>query len=335
MSLTYKKAGVDISAGNAFVRQIRKHVKSTRRKGLLGNIGGFSGFFDVPAGMKSPVMVGATDGVGTKLLIANAHKKHDTVGIDLVAMCVNDLLACGAEPLFFLDYFATGKLDNRQAVQVVKGIANGCRQAGCAIIGGETAEMPDMYARGHYDLAGFAVGIVEKKGILTGSGVRSGDAIVGLHSNGLHSNGFSLARKVFIKRELAGKWGKELLKPTRIYVKPVLALHRRKQIQAIAHITGGGLYENINRSLPKNKDAIIQKGTWPVPGIFREIQKRGGVSEREMHRTFNMGVGMTLVVRPTHLKSVVGHLRRMKVRCSVMGRVVPGKNRVIVESVDT
>ena len=329
---TYKSSGVDISKADSFIKQIRPFVRSTQQKGVLGTIGGFGGFFSVPKGLKNPVLVGATDGVGTKLLVANAQKKHDTIGIDLVAMCVNDIIACGAKPLFYLDYLATGALDTKKDLQIIKGIAKGCRDAECAVIGGETAEMPGLYAKNDYDLAGFCVGIVERKKILDGSKVRNGDVIIGLHSSGLHSNGYSLARKVFTEKELKGSAGKELLKPTKIYVKPVLALHELGIVKAVAHITGGGFYENINRSIPKDKDALVQKESWPVPKIFREIQERGKVDEREMYLTFNMGIGMTVVVSSKHAERAQKLLSERKVKSSVIGRIVKGSNKVKVIS---
>lgn len=329
--ITYKSAGVDISKADRFVQDIKPIVKATNRKGVVGSIGNFGGFFNVPKGYKDPVMVGATDGVGTKLLVANAQNKHDTIGIDLVAMNVNDIVACGAEPLFFLDYFATGHLENKKAVQIIKGIAEGCKQAGCAIIGGETAEMPGLYAGQEYDLAGFCVGIVERNKILNGSKVRSGDVVVGLHSTGLHSNGYSLARKVFSKEELESGWGKILLIPTKIYVKPVLELHKLGMIKAVAHITGGGFYENINRTIPKNKNAVIQSNAWNLPEVFKEIQRRTKAYNYEMYRTFNMGIGMTLIAGKKDADKVQAILSKWGITSDVIGEITVGTNRIIVQ----
>lgn len=330
-ALTYRNSGVDISKADLFIQQIKPLIRSTNIKGTVGTIGGFGGLFSLPGEMKNPLLVGATDGVGTKLLVANAQKRHDTIGIDLVAMCVNDIIACGARPLFFLDYFAAGKLENKKAVLVVKGIAAGCRQAGCAIIGGETAELPGLYAKGDYDLAGFSVGIIEKKKLLNVNKVRNGDVLIGLHSSGLHSNGFSLARKAFTPAEQKGTWGKKMLVPTRIYVKPILDLCAKDLIKSVSHITGGGFYENINRSIPKNKNAVVRKGAWKVPAIFKEIQKRGNVTEKEMYRTFNMGIGMVLMVKPENVKKAQAVLRKHRTPFSVIGEITKGDNQVIID----
>jgi len=305
--LSYQDAGVDIEAGNELVRQIAPLAKSTSRPGADAGLGGFGGFFDLKAaGYEDPVLVAANDGVGTKLLVANAVGLHNTVGIDLVAMCVNDLVVQGAEPLFFLDYFATGKLSVEAATDVVSGIADGCRQAGCALIGGETAEMPGLYQPGEYDLAGFSVGAVERGQALTGETVQAGDVILGLASSGLHSNGFSLVRQVV---EISGMdyadpapWdasqslGESLLTPTRIYVKSCLDLVRAEQAKAFAHITGGGLLENIPRVLPEGLTAHIDGTSWAIPELFGWLAKRGGIEEQELARTFNLGVGMVAVV---------------------------------------
>jgi len=330
-SLTYKSAGVDIAEGDRFVNAIKPLVAATKRPGVLGALGGFSGLFRVPAkGMADPVLVASTDGVGTKLLVANVAGKHDTVGIDLVAMCVNDIVTCGAEPLFLLDYLATGRIESGKLRDGVKGIAKGCKEAGCALIGGETAEMPGLYADSDYDLAAFCVGVVDRKQILDGRRVRIGDAVLGLASNGIHSNGLSLARKVFSEDEMRGAWGRELLKPTKIYVKPVLALHQAGLVKAAANITGGGFYDNIPRCLPKGKSVAIGDGTWRVPKIFREIQRRGSVEDREMFHTFNMGIGMVLVVASEHVAMATKLLERARMRSAVIGEVVRGDGQVII-----
>ena len=296
--LTYKLSGVDIDQAEVFIKKIKPLIKSTRRAEALSSIGGFGGLFRfAKKRYADPVLVSSTDGVGTKLKIAQAVNAHTTVGIDLVAMNVNDILCCGAEPLFFLDYIACGKLKPVVLTDVVRGIAAGCKQAGCALIGGETAEMPGMYACDEYDLAGFTVGVVERRSIIDGSRIKAGDTVIGIQSSGLHSNGFSLVRRVFSKAEIR-KYKKELLEPTRIYVKPVLSLLKKCDIHGIAHVTGGAFYEKVPRILPQGVSLFIIKGSWPVPKIFRDIQRRGDIQDREMYRTFNMGVGMVLVVSP-------------------------------------
>jgi len=314
--LTYSDAGVDIDAGNLMVEKIKPHVRSTRRPGADVEIGGFGGLFDLKAaGFKDPILVAANDGVGTKLKVAIDANKHDTVGIDLVAMCVNDLVVQAAEPLLFLDYFATGKLDPEQGASIVAGIAEGCRQAGCALIGGETAEMPGMYRDGDYDLAGFAVGAAERGTLLPKTEVQAGDEILGLASSGVHSNGYSLVRRIV---ELSGlKWddrapfdaekslAEALLEPTRIYVKPLLkAIRETDAIKALAHITGGGFPENIPRVLPKSLSAEIDLAAIPVKPVFRWLAATGGVAEKEMLRTFNCGIGMIAVVSPDKAEAV-------------------------------
>ena len=307
--MDYKKAGVDIDAGNEFVRRIRPLVRSTFRPEVLTDIGGFGGLFRFdPKRYRDPVLVSGTDGVGTKLRIALLMERHDTVGIDLVAMCVNDVAVCGAEPLFFLDYLAVGKLAVGKAEAIVAGIVEGCRQAGCALIGGETAEMPGFYADEEYDLAGFAVGVVERDQLIDGNRVRPGDVLIGLASTGLHSNGYSLARRVLLDEakmslderaaELGDTLGEVLLRPTRIYVKTIRALVESGDIRAIAHITGGGLTENIPRVLPEGCRAVITRGSWKQPPIFGLIQSRGRVDDDEMARVFNLGIGLVLVVPP-------------------------------------
>ncbi|MCJ9753548.1 phosphoribosylformylglycinamidine cyclo-ligase [Neorhizobium sp. BETTINA12A] len=314
--LTYSDAGVDIDAGNLMVEKIKPAVRSTRRPGADGEIGGFGGLFDLrAAGFTDPILVAANDGVGTKLKIAIDANFHDTVGIDLVAMCVNDLVVQGAEPLLFLDYFATGKLDPDQGAAIVSGIAAGCREAGCALIGGETAEMPGMYSDGDYDLAGFAVGAAERGQLLPVGDIVSGDVILGLTSSGVHSNGFSLVRKIVTLSGLA--WdapapfregmtlGEALLTPTRIYVKPLLkAIRETGALKALAHITGGGFPENIPRVLPKNLAAEIDLDSIPVPPVFSWLAKTGGVEPKEMLRTFNCGIGMIVVVAPENAQAV-------------------------------
>ena len=331
--LTYKGAGVDIAEADRFIRGIASLVRSTHRPGVVGRIGGFSGLFRVPCkGMADPLLVASTDGVGTKLLVAKAVGKHDTVGIDLVAMCVNDVITCGAEPLFFLDYFATGKVAADRAHQIMKGIAAGCRQAGCAILGGETAEMPGLYGRGDYDLAGFCIGVVDRASMLDSRRVRLGDAVLGLASNGLHSNGFSLVRKVFSKKELRGKWGRRLLKPTRIYVKPILAVHRAGILRGAANITGGGFYDNIPRCLPRGKSVRIDQRAWRVPALFGEIQRRGQVDEHEMFHTFNMGIGMVAIVGPDDVARAQRVLSRLRIKSMAIGEVVRGTGEVLMEA---
>ena len=293
--LTYRDAGVDIDEGDALVERIKPHARRTLRPGVLAGIGGFGGLFEVPKGYEEPVMVVGTDGVGTKLKLAFLAGKHETVGIDLVAMSVNDVVVCGAEPLVFLDYFATSRLRADQAEKVIAGIAEGCVRAGCALIGGETAELPGFYAEGEYDLAGFCVGVVEKSRVLDGSRVRAGDAVIGMASSGLHSNGFSLARKVF-EKNLTPALAAELLEPTRIYVKDCLALRDVFDVHAFAHITGGGLPGNLPRVLPEGHRAVLRRSAWLVPEVFRRIQDAGRVADDEMLRTFNLGVGMCAVV---------------------------------------
>ncbi|MBO2666967.1 phosphoribosylformylglycinamidine cyclo-ligase [Shewanella algae] len=301
--LSYKDAGVDIDAGNALVNNIKSVVKRTHRPEVMGNLGGFGALCELPTKYKHPVLVSGTDGVGTKLRLAIDFKKHDTVGIDLVAMCVNDLLVQGAEPLFFLDYYATGKLDVNVATDVVTGIGEGCFQSGCALIGGETAEMPGMYEGADYDLAGFCVGVVEKEAIIDGSKVQAGDALIALGSSGPHSNGYSLIRKVLEvsqadpQQDLDGKpLIDHLLEPTRIYVKPLLELLEKHPVHAMVHITGGGFWENIPRVLPEGAKAVIQGESWQWPSVFNWLKQAGNITEHEMYRTFNCGVGMIVAL---------------------------------------
>ncbi|MEE9614914.1 MAG: phosphoribosylformylglycinamidine cyclo-ligase [Thermodesulfobacteriota bacterium] len=335
--LTYKSSGVDISEGERLVKLIKPLASRTSRSGVIAGIGGFGALFSGRfKGLRDPVLVSATDGVGTKLMVAFMTGRHSTVGRDLVAMSVNDIVTTGAEPLFFLDYLATGRLDARRASSIIKGIAAGCREAGCALVGGETAEMPGMYSPGEYDLAGFAVGVVDRKKIIDGSAVRAGDALIGLRSSGLHSNGYSLARKVLFDklglglkdkpRGLGKTVSAELLTPTRIYVKPILKLMKDFKIRGIAHITGGGLTENVPRILPKGVKAVIDKSSWPLPPVFKLIRDGGGISEAEMLRTFNCGIGMVLVVRSAESRAVVKKLERMGEKARAIG-VVAGKGR--------
>ncbi|SHF17364.1 phosphoribosylformylglycinamidine cyclo-ligase [Seinonella peptonophila] len=335
MSDAYRAAGVDIDAGNEAVERMKAHVARTRRPGVLGELGGFGGLFALPTGYQEPVLVSATDGVGTKLKVAFALNQHSTIGIDCVAMCVNDLVVQGAQPLFFLDYLATGKLEPKQAEQIVKGIADGCVEAGCALVGGETAEMPGMYTNGEYDVAGFAVGIVERKQVLDGSQIKPGDVLIGLASNGLHSNGFSLARKVLLEdrgftyaepvpasNQLLGE---ALLTPTRIYVKTFLALQEQFQIKGGAHITGGGLVENLPRILPTGCAAEVREGAWEVSPIFQWIQHIGKISFEDMVRTFNMGIGMVLVVPVEEADEVCRAAEELGERATRIGQVVAGQ----------
>ena len=294
---------MDIDAGDALVEAIKPYARRTMRPEVLAGIGGFGALVEISKKFRQPVLVAGTDGVGTKLKLAFQLNRHDTVGIDLVAMSVNDVLVQGAEPLFFLDYFACGKLDVATATQVIKGVARGCELAGCALIGGETAEMPSMYPAGEYDLAGFAVGVVEKSAIIDGSSIAAGDAVLGLASSGAHSNGYSLIRAVIerAKADLRSDFHSRpladvLLEPTRIYVKPVLALMQNIKVKGLAHITGGGLVENVPRALPQGVRAVLQKSAWPMPPLFKWLQQHGGVAEAEMHRVFNCGIGMTVIV---------------------------------------
>ncbi len=320
-SLSYREAGVDIDAGDRLVENIKPFAKKTMRDGVLAGIGGFAALFEVSKRFRNPVLVSGTDGVGTKLKLAFELNRHDTIGIDLVAMSVNDILVQGAEPLFFLDYFACGKLDVNTATQVIKGIAHGCELAGCALVGGETAEMPGMYSDGEYDLAGFVVGAVEKDNIINGSTIAEHDVVLGLASSGAHSNGYSLIRKILsvCKADLGATLGtligdpalstktlgEALLEPTRIYVKPMLALMQKITVKGIAHITGGGLVENIPRILPEDLVAILERASWPQTALFSWLQRSGNVDTNEMERVFNCGIGMTVVVAPQDVNSTV------------------------------
>lgn len=330
--LTYAAAGVRIDEGEKMVSLIRPLARATRRPGVIGGIGAFAGFFRFPARRFSdPVLVAGTDGVGTKVKVAAMAGRLSTVGIDLVAMCANDIVVHGAEPLFFLDYYATGRLLARRGAEVVSGIAAGCREAGCALLGGETAEMPSVYAPGDFDLAGFIVGAVERRRILDGKDVREKDVLVGLASTGLHSNGYSLARKVVF--EVLGKkidspipeWGttvaEEMLRPTRIYVRPVLSFLRQGRVHAMAHITGGGISGNLPRALPPGLCAVVRRGSWPVPAVFETLVGAARISGREAFRTFNMGIGMILVVPPSHADRALRHFRALKIPAYLIGEV--------------
>jgi phosphoribosylformylglycinamidine cyclo-ligase len=327
-SLSYKDAGVDIDAGNALIERIKPHAKSTYRPEVMGNLGGFGALCEIPEGYKQPVLVSGTDGVGTKLRLALEIGKHDTIGIDLVSMCTNDLIVTGAEPLFFLDYYATGKLDLDTATDVISGIATGCKISGCALIGGETAEMPGMYEGEDYDLAGFCVGVVEKAEIIDGSTVATGDVLLGIASSGPHSNGYSLIRKVL---EVSGEsvdtpfgdstLGETLLTPTRIYVKALLALIKAMPVKALAHITGGGLPENLPRVLPEGTKAVVDTNSWQQPDIFAWLQKNGGIEDFEMLRTFNCGVGMVACVDAENADAAIALLAEQGEQAWVLGSI--------------
>ncbi len=330
-SLSYKDAGVDIEAGDALVERIKSVAQRTRRPEVLAGLGGFGSLVALPTGYKEPVLVSGTDGVGTKLRLAIDLKRHDTVGIDLVAMCVNDIVVQGAEPFFFLDYYATGKLDVDVAAAVVGGIGKGCELAGCALVGGETAEMPGMYHAGDYDLAGFAVGIVEKSKMIDGSGVRVGDVLLGLASSGPHSNGYSLIRKIIevSKADLNQKVGDRtladaLMEPTRIYVKTVLSLMKQVDVHALAHITGGGVTENVPRVLPNGTKAVIK--AWELPSVFKWLQENGGVEHREMYRTFNCGIGMVIALPADAVDTATSLLRSMGETVHQIGHIASTGN---------
>jgi phosphoribosylformylglycinamidine cyclo-ligase len=317
VSLSYRDAGVDIDAGDALIEAIKPFAKRTMRDGVLAGIGGFGALFEVSKKYREPVLVSGTDGVGTKLKLAFHLNRHDTVGIDLVAMSVNDILVQGAEPLFFLDYFACGRLDVATATDVIKGIAAGCEQAGCALIGGETAEMPSMYPDGEYDLAGFAVGAVEKSRIIDGKKISPGDIVLGLASSGAHSNGYSLVRKILdvaqpdLNADFHGRpLSDVLIAPTRIYVKPLLALMEKIDVHGLVHITGGGLVENIPRVLQPNLTAVLQRDAWQMPPLFTWLQQHGGVADAEMHRVFNCGIGMTVIVSKDNAAAAEAMLRQ-------------------------
>ncbi len=328
----YKEAGVDIDKGNAFVQGIKKIVASTHQRGVVSEIGGFSSLFAIDKdNFTNPVLVSSTDGVGTKLAIAQLCQKHDTIGIDLVAMCVNDIVVSGAKPLFFLDYFSTGELEIEVATDVVRGIAEGCLQAGCSLVGGETAEMPGLYKKGVYDLAGFVTGIIDRDKIIDGSGIKVGNRIIGLASNGLHSNGYSLARKICFSDlqlsvgdqvEMLGcTLGEELLRPTRIYVKPILNILKKYAITGMVHNTGGGFLDNIPRILPRGVKATINTDSWEIPAIFSFFSANGAVSKKEMFRTFNMGIGFLCVVNEEELEDILHHFTALGETPYVIGEI--------------
>ena len=341
MAQSYEKSGVNLEAGYEVVRRIKQHVASTSRVGSMGNIGSFGGMFDLSAlGLKEPVLVSGTDGVGTKLKIAFAMDKHDTIGIDAVAMCVNDVLAQGAEPLFFLDYVALGHNIPAKVEAIVAGVAEGCRQAGCALVGGETAEMPGMYPDGEYDIAGFTTGVVEKSRLIDGSRVKVGDVLVGIASSGVHSNGFSLVRRIVADADLhysdeipqlgGRKLGEVLLTPTKIYVKPVLRLIRECDVHGICHITGGGFDENIPRVLQPGQGLEIREGSWEILPIFRMLEKWGGVPHREMFNIFNMGIGMIAVMDAAQAPKAIEILEAAGEKASVIGKVTDQEGVCIV-----
>ena len=339
MAISYKDSGVDVEKGYEAVKLMKQHVKSTYTQGVLGVIGSFGGFFKMPDGMKEPVLVAGTDGVGTKLKYAIISGKHDTIGIDAVAMCVNDIVCQGAKPLFFLDYFATGSLSPEKVATVVSGIAEGCRQSGAALIGGETAEMPGFYPEGDYDIAGFAVGAVDRSKIINGSGIKEGDVLIGLKSSGIHSNGYSLVRKLFgedisvlekFDSELGAKPIDVLLTPTRIYVKSILSLIEKVHIKGIAHITGGGFIENIPRIFPEGTGCEIVKNSYDVPAVFRIMQKRAGISDSQIYNTFNMGIGMVVCVAESDVKATVSQLESTGEQCFVIGKTVKGSGVKLV-----
>ena len=336
MAISYEKAGVNLEAGYEVVRRIKQHVASTARSGSMGNIGSFGGMFDLSSlGVKEPILVSGTDGVGTKLKIAFAMDKHDTIGIDAVAMCVNDVLAQGAEPLIFLDYVAIGHNIPEKVEAIVAGVAEGCRQAGCALVGGETAEMPGMYSDGEYDIAGYTTGVVEKSRLIDGSKVKTGDVLVGIASTGVHSNGFSLVRKIVADaglpldlkvEEFGGRTlGETLLTPTRIYVKQVLDVIRNCDVHGVAHITGGGFDENIPRILHKGQGIEIEEGSWEILPVFRMLEKWGGVTHREMFNILNMGIGMVLAVDESEAQKAIDILASHGEKASVIGKIVDGE----------
>ncbi|MDE5942831.1 MAG: phosphoribosylformylglycinamidine cyclo-ligase [Clostridia bacterium] len=333
MAISYKDSGVDVERGYQAVKLMKEHVKSTYTAGVLGDIGSFGGFFKMPKGVKNPVLVAGTDGVGTKLKYAIIADKHDTIGIDAVAMCVNDIVCQGAQPLIFLDYFATGSLSPEKVATVVSGIAEGCRQSGAALIGGETAEMPGFYADGEYDIAGFAVGVVDKKKIINGSTIKAGDVLIGIKSSGIHSNGYSLVRKLFgedvkklqkVDKDLGEKPLDILLTPTKIYVKSILALIKHVKVKGIAHITGGGFIENIPRIFPEGIGCEIDKNSYEVPAIFKALQKKAGISDEQIYNTFNMGIGMVVCVAEKDVNKTLAQLKSTGEECAVIGKTVEG-----------
>lgn len=330
-SLTYQDSGVDITKGNELIEQIKPIAKSTQRKGVLAGLGGFGAMFELPIEQyKNPVLISGTDGVGTKLKVAELLNKHDTIGIDLVAMCVNDLIVQGAEPLFFLDYYATGKLNTELATSVISGIGEGCKQSGCALIGGETAEMPGMYAGEDYDLAGFCVGIAEKSEVIDGTKVSNGDHIIALASSGPHSNGYSLIRKVIEQSNPSEEQLQALIEPTKIYVKSVLSLLKNHSVHAISHITGGGLLENIPRVLPNHLAATLNKESWQMPKIFQWLQQQGNIETNEMHRVFNCGVGMVIVLPASQSEKAIEHLNQMGEHAWLIGEITKAEGEQVI-----
>ncbi len=333
MAISYKDSGVDVERGYQAVKLMREHVKLTYTEGVLGDIGSFGGFFSMPKGMEEPVLVAGTDGVGTKLKYAFIADKHDTIGIDAVAMCVNDIVCQGAKPLFFLDYFATGALSPEVVATVVSGVAEGCRQSGCALIGGETAEMPGFYSAGEYDIAGFAVGVVDKKKVINGKDIKAGDVLIGIKSSGVHSNGYSLVRKLWgeDKKELekyderlGGKIIDVLLTPTKIYVKSILALIEKVNVKGIAHITGGGFIENIPRIFPEGIGCEINTKSYEVPALFKVMQEKAGITDKQIYNTFNMGIGMVVCVDEKDVAATIAQLESTGESCVVIGKTVKG-----------
>lgn len=333
MAISYKDSGVDVERGYEAVRLMKESVKSTYTEGVLGDLGSFGGFFAMPKGMKEPVLVAGTDGVGTKLKYAIISDKHDTIGIDAVAMCVNDIVCQGAKPLFFLDYFATGALSPEKVATVVSGISDGCRQSGAALIGGETAEMPGFYPEGDYDIAGFAVGVVDKKKIINGSKIKSGDILIGIKSSGIHSNGYSLVRKLFgedieelskYDAELDAKPIDVLLTPTKIYVKSILSLVEKVKVKGIAHITGGGFIENIPRIFPEGIGCVVNTKSYELPKVFQVMQKRSGLKKEQLYNTFNMGIGMVVCVAKRDVEATIAQLESTGEECVVLGKTMKG-----------
>lgn len=333
MAISYKDSGVDVERGYQAVKLMREHVKSTYTENVLGDIGSFGGFLKMPGGMEEPVLVAGTDGVGTKLKYAFVADKHDTIGIDAVAMCVNDIVCQGAKPLLFLDYFATGRLSPETVATVVSGVAEGCRQSGCALIGGETAEMPGFYADGEYDIAGFAVGVVDKKKVINGKNIKAGDVLIGIKSSGVHSNGYSLVRKLWGENKeelekyderLGGKIIDVLLTPTKIYVKSILSLIEKVNVKGIAHITGGGFIENIPRIFPEGIGCEIDTKSYEVPALFKVMQEKAEITDRQIYNTFNMGIGMVVCVEEKDVAATVAQLESTGESCAVIGKTVNG-----------
>lgn len=333
MAISYKDSGVDVERGYQAVKLMREHVKSTYTDGVLGDIGSFGGFFSMPKGMEEPVLVAGTDGVGTKLKYAFIADKHDTIGIDAVAMCVNDIVCQGAKPLLFLDYFATGALSPEVVATVVSGVAEGCRQSGAALIGGETAEMPGFYSAGEYDIAGFAVGVVDRKKVINGKDIKAGDVLIGIKSSGIHSNGYSLVRKLWgedkaelekYDERLGGRIIDVLLTPTKIYVKSILALIEKVNVKGIAHITGGGFIENIPRIFPEGIGCEIDTKSYEVPAVFKIMQEKAGITDKQIYNTFNMGIGMVVCVDEKNVAATIAQLESTGEKCAVIGKTVKG-----------